>query len=49
MDAQRNPYVIDCYYAFHRTTDTVKYSPNGKRRRALPGLGDNAVAVTIIP
>lgn len=49
VDAQRNPYVINCYFAFHRTADTVEYSSNGKRRRALHGLGDNAVAVTIIP
>lgn len=49
VDAQRHPYVIDCYFAFHRTADTVEYSPNGKRLRALHGLGDNAVAVTIIP
>ncbi len=49
VDAQRNLYIIDCYFAFHRTADTVEYSPNGKRLRTLHGLGDNAVAVTIIP
>lgn len=49
VDEQRNPYVINCYFAFHRTADTVEYSPNGTKRRALHGLGDNAVAVTIVP
>lgn len=49
VDAQRNLYLIDCYFYFHRTADTVEYSPNGKRLRTLHGLGDNAVAVTIVP
>jgi DNA-binding beta-propeller fold protein YncE len=49
VDAQRNLYIVDCYFAFHRTADTVEYLPNGKRLRTLHGLGDNAVAVTIVP
>jgi hypothetical protein len=49
VDAQRNLYLIDCYFSFHRTADTVEYSPNGKHVRTLHGLGDNAVAVTIVP
>lgn len=46
VDVQRNLYLVDCYFYFHRTADTVEYSPGGKLLRTLHGLGDNAVAVT---